>query len=229
MLSCRCLNVKFNIGFLRDISEAELSLINSEVRAHFDDHNIKVLLEDTQNVMDGAQVSVVSLVQKRCVNDWTFYHCFNCKVFTHASYAKNYLVVVNYGGMIGLEEQKMLFADPNYFDLYGIVLKHRQKTDEQLKSLKPSVVAALHNIQDTVSDFIKYEEKQMEQRITEYTALQRAAFDDLNVKVLGQRKMLEQLVCAAYWDTNEDADSAFERSVEEISSLVSGSAAKGMN
>lgn len=222
-ISCRCLNVRFYQDSLVPASSNLISSLDEQLLVHFNDgEGIDVLNTDFGMISasGGAQMSVPSLLTSRTVKSWKIFSCFNCKTVVHACNDKN-VTLVNSDVLIGSAEQNALMADPNYFPLHGIVLKAKQESAIK-SSLKPSVVNNLRQIQDDTSEYLRNEQQLMVERVAAFEVSEKAKFEHLKQTTMKQEKDLEQLVYGAFREANEDTDSAFERSVEEISNLSVG-------
>lgn len=237
-VSCKCLNVCFYKGSLKPASLQQLSTVDKLILVHLNDGNgVETLDNDFDIISDGAQISVPSLLTSKAVKNWQLYTCFNCKTVVYATKvddsrksgagsAANLLTLVNSAMLIQAQEQKSLLNSASYFPPYRIVLQ--AKIDSAVKSsLKPSLVNALRQIQDDTHEFIQKEERLMLERVAAYKAIEKAKFENIKEASVQQEKQLESLVCAAFQESNEDVDSAFERSVEEISDLTITAPLKG--
>lgn len=224
-ISCKCLNVRFYQDYLSPTSANLISSLDDQLLAHLNDgEGISTLNTDFSVISDsgGAQLSVPSLLIARTVKAWKIFSCFNCKTVVHAFNDAKNLTLVNGAVLIGPTEQNALMADSNYFPLFGIVLKATQESVVK-SSLKPSLVNILHQLQDDTSEYLRSEEQFMVERVAAFKVSEKAKFEHLKQMTAKQEKDLEQIVYAAYREANDDTDSAFERSVEEISELsISG-------
>lgn len=219
--SCRCLNVRFYVDSLSPASDNLISSVDDRVLVHLNDGKGLRVMNDDFGVISssgGAQLSVPSLLTSRTVNDWRLFSCFNCKTLTHAVNSATNNTLVNCEMLIGAAEQRSLVCGPNYFPLYGIVL-HSNTEPISKSSLKPSVVNTVRQIKDDTEEYIRNEEQLMLERIEDFEASEKAKFDSLKQTANKQEKTLEQLVYAAFREGNDDVDSAFERSEEEIRDL----------
>lgn len=215
MLSCRCLNVKVLEGVLHPVPSQMLASVPKEVLTLFDtaENSLNFIKADEIQVGDSIQVGVQALLSHQYLRDWKLSTCFNCKTLI---YAKNNDLIINSGVLLGEEEQNSLVSSSDYFAACKLVIRPDNTSGGKGSTLKQSVIDAIHNIKDRTLEYLSAEEEKTKERIAEYERQQLAALSDLKQTSEAHRKQLEALVYAAYREESEDTDSAFERSIEEL-------------
>ena len=230
-VSCKCLNVRFS---LLSLAAGKIPLDDPEYSSDSlcgdDDGIISSLLMNEPKMLHteaalqpnhGAIVTFIYLLSIKNTGKWKVFRCFNCKTLTHvSSLIKPDMVLVNIDAMLTQSQQDSIVADnPNYCKFYGVVcspsLKNHRPTFS--KSLKPSAMDLVRDVQDRAHNYLQDEKSKMRERILQYERTQLALFQDLEQSITDHRNSLEEVIGSMFAETVEDADSAFERSVEEIS------------
>ena len=242
-VSCKCLNLRFQLSSLignnHDGGDESAAVTAAEVDGFGNGEIDSMLLSPkivradvAKQANFGASITLDYLMQAKSVKSWDMYSCFNCKTLTHVvSHAKSNLVLVNCGEMLNQSQQDALVTEnPNYSELYGIVcLPVKGKPVTLIKStLKPSVVDLVRDIKERASSYLEDEKSKMRDRIQQFEAAQQAMFEDLERSISTSQSCLENQIWAVFNESTEDADSAYERSVEELSLDRSPSSAVGM-
>jgi len=192
---------------------------------------IESLLEKPVKLVSGEsedpQVAIAYLIVTKEFHGWVMYTCFNCKTMTHAvsrvpgtgeNQSKH--IYVNYGIMLKpSQQQEVISANPNYSKLFRIVTYPSTGITSKPSTLKPSVVDLLRDVEERSVDYVEEERDNMKRRIREYEAEQLAKFKDLQNVVASNRQNIERQIWAVFKEANEDADSAYEKSVEEIEEI----------
>ena len=230
-LSCKCLNVTFNVSqFASPEGEGpvqEKSYNEADIGSIFTNPK-PVLPENSDRCIKTVMPCLLTSQQHR---NWKLYTCFNCKTTTHAvCNSKCSKVLVNTGELLDTAaQQNALSQQPKSFQLFGVFLSPKSALDvvPVKHSLKPSYVETVSDLKARAAKFLKSEKEQLEERIKDYETAQRALFKEMEDSVLDSRDHLENQIWAAFNESNEDNDSAYERSVEEISSVSTAPSTRG--
>lgn len=220
-LSCKCLNVAFELTDLTDGNP-----LDSHSEMNYGEI-ISLLNSPRQILPDKCETCVKmmmpSLVNAQQVRDWKLFTCFNCKTSTHAvSSHNNPKVLVNAGELLdGKEQGTVIMQNPKCYQLFKVMSGPVKEPMPKRTSLKPSLLESVRELKTRASQFLRSEKEAMEQRIREFEISQRALYEEMEGSILESRENLEHQIWAAYNESNEDNDSAYERSVEEISSVSS--------
>lgn len=207
---CKCLNVKFSTDCLTALaSETELSKVSlSEARSFVNPCTVN---QQKRPLGDVAQITYQSLVTVKQSGRWKIYRCYNCQTTTHASSKE--MDIINRGELV---ESLELLRDPRYSSLFSIILNKTPQGGKGKDLPKGSAIAAVWNIEERCSQFLNQEKERMNERIRQFEATENYKYQQLSDSVKEQQNYLAQQISAAYREGNEDTDSAYERSVEEI-------------
>lgn len=133
---------------------------------------------------------------------------------------KSSKVLVNVGELLNTAaQQKALSQKPKTFQLFGVLSTPVTGQLPVKGSLKPSFMESVTDLKTRADKFLKNEKERMEERIKDYEITQRALFKEMEDSIYESRDQLENQIWGAFNENNEDNDSAYERSVEEISSF----------
>lgn len=210
-LSCRCLNIRFDLT----------SVLSSDGAADADDMILGLFTEPIYLIKteesSNAQIALSTLVSSKQSSKWNIFTCFNCKTCTHATSLQSPTkVLLNGGALLERSQQESIkSSDVNYSQLYAVLTFPTNATIESNAYDRSSVLSAVYDLETRAASFLDQERASMEKRIKDFESEQLARFQDLKQSVATSRQNLANQMRAVNADDYDDADSAFERSVEE--------------
>lgn len=198
LLTCNCLNIKLH-------TRHKDSIVFSFREEYPSEEFFQQKIAEIEISDPGIEQEHSYLVHKRQIGNWILHKCLSCGIDTYATpyHTRSSKVLINEKIQSDAAIIERLQQSSEYSQAFNIVLpsQNLELNDSMMpdssSSSYESLQYNLNQIQEQLNNFILSQESAMEERIRLYEEQQRAAFQQLQVKVRAQKKKIISLLLSA--------------------------------
>lgn len=198
LLTCNCLNIKLH-------TRHKDSVVFNIREEYPSEEFFQQKLAEIEISDPGIEQEHNYLVHKRQIGNWILHKCLSCGIDTYATpyHTRSSKVLINEKIQSDAAIIERLRQSSEYSEAFNIVLpsQNLELNDSMMPDSSSSSYESLQynlsQIQEQLNNFILSQESAMEDRIRLFEEQQRAAFQQLQVKVRAQKKNIISLLLSA--------------------------------
>lgn len=225
VFTCHCLNIQISCRGptppLQDVAYVHFTeMIGTD--SFFSPNAFVVTLD-----LGGVTKSQKSLCKERCLNGWTVITCTCCEIEMFAQYVDDHdRVLVTHHAEQNLATIRELMQSHRYSNLFNLVLPEVNDNFIQnnigIELQNSNLETSIEQVQSVVSDFLRTEQRNMEERIRNYTETQQAHYAALLQKVRKHKQaMIYLLLKSKENEASTESDTVGEPPVAPPATVMS--------